>query len=152
MEKRPAPSAVLFDAYGTLFDVYSVGLTAEQLFPGAGDRLARAWRDKQIVDGCKKTGCSSEQLDAMLAQAHEADAAAEKARSEADQKGGLASITKAVPWLIGGALVVVFLPTLMAASQAGAAAIQARRPAALPAAPMQGITRHKRRRRAKMAW
>lgn len=48
MEKRPAPSAVLFDAYGTLFDVYSVGLTAEQLFPGAGDRLARAWRDKQI--------------------------------------------------------------------------------------------------------
>ena len=48
MEKRPAPRAVLFDAYGTLFDVYSVGLTAEQLFPGAGDRLARAWRDKQI--------------------------------------------------------------------------------------------------------
>jgi hypothetical protein len=28
---------VLFDAYGTLFDVYSVGLLAEQLFPGHGD-------------------------------------------------------------------------------------------------------------------
>ena len=42
------PRAVLFDVYGTLLDVYSVGLRAEQLFPGAGERLARAWRDKQI--------------------------------------------------------------------------------------------------------
>lgn len=48
MEKSPAPRAVLFDAYGTLFDVYSVGLTAGQLFPGAGETLARLWRDKQI--------------------------------------------------------------------------------------------------------
>jgi 2-haloacid dehalogenase len=48
MEKLALPRAVLFDAYGTLFDVYSVGLTAEQLFPGAGDRLAQLWRDKQI--------------------------------------------------------------------------------------------------------
>jgi 2-haloacid dehalogenase len=44
----PAPEAVLFDAYGTLFDVYSVGLAAEQLFPGRGDALALLWRDKQI--------------------------------------------------------------------------------------------------------
>ena len=43
-----APAAVLLDAYGTLFDVYSVGLVAEQLFPGAGERLAVLWRDKQI--------------------------------------------------------------------------------------------------------
>ncbi len=42
------PRAVLFDAYGTLFDVYSVGLLAEQLFPQQGDRLAVLWRDKQI--------------------------------------------------------------------------------------------------------
>ena len=42
------PRAVLFDAYGTLFDVYSVSLLAEQLFPGHGDRLAVLWRDKQI--------------------------------------------------------------------------------------------------------
>lgn len=42
------PRAVLFDAYGTLFDVLSVGLLAEQLFPGHGERLAQAWRDKQI--------------------------------------------------------------------------------------------------------
>jgi len=40
--------AVLFDAYGTLFDVYSVGLLAEQLFPGKGDALSVLWRDKQI--------------------------------------------------------------------------------------------------------
>ena len=42
------PRAVLFDAYGTLFDVYSVGLLAEQLFPGFGDKLSVLWRDKQI--------------------------------------------------------------------------------------------------------
>ena len=45
MEK---PKAVLFDAYGTLFDVYSVGLLAEQLFPGQGQALSILWRDKQI--------------------------------------------------------------------------------------------------------
>lgn len=45
----PAPlKAVLFDAYGTLFDVYSVGLLAEQLFPGRGQALGVLWRDKQI--------------------------------------------------------------------------------------------------------
>jgi 2-haloacid dehalogenase len=57
MDKRPPrsriasaspPRAVLFDAYGTLFDVYSVGLLAEQLFPGCGERLSQLWRDKQI--------------------------------------------------------------------------------------------------------
>ncbi|HSV81015.1 MAG TPA: haloacid dehalogenase type II [Ramlibacter sp.] len=42
------PKAVLFDAYGTLFDVYSVSLLAEQLFPGQGQALALLWRDKQI--------------------------------------------------------------------------------------------------------
>jgi 2-haloacid dehalogenase len=53
MEKTRNPSrqplrAVLFDAYGTLFDVYSVGLLAEQLFPGRGQALGVMWRDKQI--------------------------------------------------------------------------------------------------------
>ncbi len=42
------PRAVLFDAYGTLFDVYSVSLLAEQLFPRQGEALAVLWRDKQI--------------------------------------------------------------------------------------------------------
>jgi 2-haloacid dehalogenase len=44
----PRPRAVLFDAYGTLLDVYSVALLAEQLFPGHGERLSVLWRDKQI--------------------------------------------------------------------------------------------------------
>jgi len=44
----PAPRAVVFDAYGTLFDVYSVALLAEQLFPGHGNALSLLWRDKQI--------------------------------------------------------------------------------------------------------
>src|SRR5664279_5824832 len=47
-DRPAAPRAVLFDVYGTLLDVYSVALRAEQMFPGAGERLARAWRDKQI--------------------------------------------------------------------------------------------------------
>jgi 2-haloacid dehalogenase len=42
------PRAVLFDAYGTLFDVHSVVLLADQLFPGQGERLSLLWRDKQI--------------------------------------------------------------------------------------------------------
>ena len=42
------PRAVLFDAYGTLFDVYSVGQLADELFPGQGQALSVLWRDKQI--------------------------------------------------------------------------------------------------------
>lgn len=48
MTQPPVLRAVVFDAYGTLFDVYSVGLLAEQLFPGRGEALAVLWRDKQI--------------------------------------------------------------------------------------------------------
>ena len=50
MEASPAraPRAVLFDAYGTLFDVYSIAAAAERRFPGDGERLAVLWRDKQI--------------------------------------------------------------------------------------------------------
>jgi len=48
MDTQPPPRAVVFDAYGTLFDVYSVGLLAEQLFPGQGNALGVLWRDKQI--------------------------------------------------------------------------------------------------------
>lgn len=48
MSTQTPPRAVVFDAYGTLFDVYSVALLAEQLFPGHGERLSLLWRDKQI--------------------------------------------------------------------------------------------------------
>jgi 2-haloacid dehalogenase len=40
--------AVVFDAYGTLFDVYSIAGLAEGFFPGRGGELAALWRDKQI--------------------------------------------------------------------------------------------------------
>jgi 2-haloacid dehalogenase len=43
-----APAAVLFDAYGTLFDVHSVALAAEQRWPGQGQALSTAWRERQI--------------------------------------------------------------------------------------------------------
>ena len=42
------PKAVIFDAYGTLFDVHSVVAAAEQMFPGHGDALSQLWRLKQI--------------------------------------------------------------------------------------------------------
>jgi 2-haloacid dehalogenase len=45
----PSPiKAIAFDAYGTLFDVYSVGALAEQFFPGKGVALTALWRDKQL--------------------------------------------------------------------------------------------------------
>lgn len=39
---------VVFDAYGTLFDVYSIAKRADQLFPGMGGSISALWRDKQI--------------------------------------------------------------------------------------------------------
>jgi 2-haloacid dehalogenase len=39
---------IAFDAYGTLFDVYSMSQLAEELFPGHGQALALMWRDRQI--------------------------------------------------------------------------------------------------------
>ena len=40
--------AIAFDAYGTLFDVYSIGALAEEIFPGDGKALAELWRERQI--------------------------------------------------------------------------------------------------------
>lgn len=40
--------AVVFDAYGTLFDVHSVARVAGELFPGSGDALSQLWRQKQL--------------------------------------------------------------------------------------------------------
>jgi 2-haloacid dehalogenase len=39
---------IAFDAYGTLFDVYSMGQLAEELFPSHGQALSLMWRDRQI--------------------------------------------------------------------------------------------------------
>ncbi|HEV2609226.1 MAG TPA: haloacid dehalogenase type II [Noviherbaspirillum sp.] len=51
--------AIIFDAYGTLFDVYSIGAQAERLFPGKGAALAELWRDKQIEYTRLRTLCST---------------------------------------------------------------------------------------------
>jgi 2-haloacid dehalogenase len=42
------PKLIAFDAYGTLLDVYSMGVLAENLFPGEGQSLSALWRDRQI--------------------------------------------------------------------------------------------------------
>ena len=49
--------SIAFDAYGTLFDVYSVSSLAEELFPGNGAQLATIWRDKQIEYTRLRTLC-----------------------------------------------------------------------------------------------
>lgn len=41
-------SALVFDAYGTIFDVHSVTSGAEAMFPGKGAALSAAWRGKQL--------------------------------------------------------------------------------------------------------
>ena len=45
---QSAIRAVVFDAYGTLFDVHSVIALANDLFPGQGDALSQRWRQKQL--------------------------------------------------------------------------------------------------------
>ena len=40
--------ALVFDAYGTLFDVHSVTALAEELLPGCGAALSQLWRAKQL--------------------------------------------------------------------------------------------------------
>jgi 2-haloacid dehalogenase len=40
--------AVVFDAYGTLYDVESVSAVADHVFPGCGEIIAAVWRQKQL--------------------------------------------------------------------------------------------------------
>jgi 2-haloacid dehalogenase len=40
--------AVVFDAYGTLFDIQSVAAVTEAAFPGHGDLITQVWRIKQL--------------------------------------------------------------------------------------------------------
>jgi 2-haloacid dehalogenase len=43
-----SPEALVFDAYGTLFDVHSVVQRCEALWPGEGTRVSQLWRAKQL--------------------------------------------------------------------------------------------------------
>jgi 2-haloacid dehalogenase len=40
--------AVVFDAYGTLFDIQSVAAITEEAFPGYGELVTQIWRIKQL--------------------------------------------------------------------------------------------------------
>jgi 2-haloacid dehalogenase len=40
--------AVVFDAYGTLYDIQSVAAVTEETFPGYGDIITQVWRIKQL--------------------------------------------------------------------------------------------------------
>lgn len=40
--------AVVFDAYGTLYDIQSVAAMTEQAFPGYGEAVTQIWRIKQL--------------------------------------------------------------------------------------------------------
>ncbi len=40
--------ALVFDAYGTLYDVQSVSTLADSLYPGHGSAIAQLWRSKQL--------------------------------------------------------------------------------------------------------
>ena len=40
--------AVVFDAYGTLYDIQSVAAVTEDAFPGYGDIITQIWRIKQL--------------------------------------------------------------------------------------------------------
>jgi 2-haloacid dehalogenase len=40
--------AVVFDAYGTLYDIQSVAATTEEIFPGYGEIITQIWRVKQL--------------------------------------------------------------------------------------------------------
>jgi 2-haloacid dehalogenase len=42
------PAALVFDAYGTLFDVHSVVALCDELWPGKGTQLSQLWRTKQL--------------------------------------------------------------------------------------------------------
>ncbi|NPU69526.1 haloacid dehalogenase type II [Bradyrhizobium sp. 83012] len=43
-----AIKTVVFDAYGTLYDIQSVASVTDQAFPGHGDMITQIWRMKQL--------------------------------------------------------------------------------------------------------
>ena len=46
--RQLAIDALVFDAYGTLFDVHSVTALADRMLPGNGPALSQLWRAKQL--------------------------------------------------------------------------------------------------------
>ncbi len=76
-----AVDALVFDAYGTLFDVHSVEATAERMFPGQGAALSQLWRTKQLEYTWLQSlmlGAQQRREDFAALTAHALDFAAEK--------------------------------------------------------------------------
>jgi 2-haloacid dehalogenase len=48
MKRGPQIKALVFDAYGTLFDVHSVIQLCDEIFPSQGTQLSLTWRAKQL--------------------------------------------------------------------------------------------------------
>ncbi|WP_353047474.1 hypothetical protein [Exiguobacterium sp. s131] len=46
---KPTIKAIVFDVYGTLFDVHSVKDACEQEFPEKGAAISQVWRTKQFL-------------------------------------------------------------------------------------------------------
>lgn len=44
----PALKVLLFDAYGTIFDVHSIATECDRLAPGKGAEMSQLWRTKQL--------------------------------------------------------------------------------------------------------
>ena len=47
-QREGLPAAIVFDAYGTLYDVHSITAACDQLWPGEGARVSQHWRAKQL--------------------------------------------------------------------------------------------------------
>ncbi len=74
-----SPAGILFDAYGTLFDVHSVAALAESLHPGSGAALTTLWREKQL-DYSRLRSMSGRYVDFDVITADALDHALEKLR------------------------------------------------------------------------
>jgi len=91
-------SGVIFDAYGTLFDVYAVEARLEALFPGKGREIALRWREKQI-DYTRLRTLSDRYIDFWTITAEALDYAceAERAPLDASRRDELLAIYERLP-------------------------------------------------------
>jgi hypothetical protein len=108
----------------------------------------RGWRDAKEAEALQKAGAKPSEIAAALAQNKKTDIEADKEAGKGGVLPSLVGITSYIPWIIGGVVVVAFLPTLLSLGKAGAAAVEARRaPPALPEAPVMGLGRYRSRSR-----
>ena len=85
MTLASAPAAIVFDAYGTIFDVYAVAARLEALWPGKGRAIAEKWREKQIEYSRLRT-ISDRYVDFWAITADALDYSLEFARAAASAK------------------------------------------------------------------